>query len=187
MSNSWVLVEDEFSLARNRAPGPRQPHVHAQRRPPAPGQTFRQGLDFIHRNRDQDNWFLHIETLDPHEPFLTQQKYKDLCPHDYDGPQFDWPTHRRHLFSLEEMRTMQAAPTFTFTKGCPTMRIDGAAEKHMPTDSPVWSTMLFDLQPGGKQAQPIRDKAIEQRMLDHLVRLMKQTDAPSEQFERLGL
>jgi arylsulfatase A-like enzyme len=41
----------------------------------------------------EDNWFLHIETFDPHEPFFTQQKYKDLYKHDYDGPHFDWPNY----------------------------------------------------------------------------------------------
>ena len=34
-------------------------------------QTFAAGLDFIERNRDEDNWFLQIETFDPHEPFFS--------------------------------------------------------------------------------------------------------------------
>ena len=37
--------------------------------------------------------YLQLETFDPHEPFFTQQKYKDLYPHDYDGPHFDWPPY----------------------------------------------------------------------------------------------
>ena len=60
---------------------------------PQPG-TFRQGLEFIETNKDQDNWFLQIETFDPHEPFFSSQKYKDLYPHDYDGPEFYWPWYR---------------------------------------------------------------------------------------------
>jgi hypothetical protein len=32
--------------------------------------TFKKGIDFIRTNYRQDNWFLHIETLDPHEPFF---------------------------------------------------------------------------------------------------------------------
>ncbi len=55
--------------------------------------TFQNGLEFIRRNHGDDNWFLHIETFDPHEPFFTQEQYKDLYPHDYDGPLFDWPTY----------------------------------------------------------------------------------------------
>ncbi len=55
--------------------------------------TFRQGLEFIETNKDQDNWFLQIETFDPHEPFFSCQKYKDLYPHEYDGPEFNWPKY----------------------------------------------------------------------------------------------
>ncbi len=56
-------------------------------------QTFAKGLDFIRRNADTDRWFLQLETFDPHEPFFTQQKYKDEYPHEYDGPHFDWPPY----------------------------------------------------------------------------------------------
>jgi arylsulfatase A-like enzyme len=57
--------------------------------------TFKEGLEFIETNHAEDNWFLHIETFDPHEPFFTQQHYKDLYPHDYNDPHFDWPPYRR--------------------------------------------------------------------------------------------
>lgn len=57
--------------------------------------TFKQGIDFIKTNYKEDNWFLHIETFDPHEPYFSSQKYKDLYPHDYQGPHFDWPNYDR--------------------------------------------------------------------------------------------
>ena len=63
-------------------------------------QTFSAGLDFIERNATEDNWFLHIETFDPHEPFFSQQKFKDLYKHDYNGPRFDWPPYAK----VEETR-----------------------------------------------------------------------------------
>ena len=56
--------------------------------------TFDLGLEFIERNKDADNWYLQIETFDPHEPFFTQQEFQDLYPHEYDGPPFDWPPYR---------------------------------------------------------------------------------------------
>jgi arylsulfatase A-like enzyme len=56
-------------------------------------QTFAKGLEFMQTNADQDNWFLQIETFDPHEPFFSQQQYKDLYPHEYDGLHFDWPDY----------------------------------------------------------------------------------------------
>ena len=58
-------------------------------------QTFDAGLEFIQTNASEDHWFLQIETFDPHEPFFTQQAYKDLYPHEYDGPHFDWPPYAR--------------------------------------------------------------------------------------------
>jgi arylsulfatase A-like enzyme len=56
--------------------------------------TFSLGLEFIETNHASDNWFLQIETFDPHEPFFTQQEYKELYPHNYDGPHFDWPQYK---------------------------------------------------------------------------------------------
>ena len=55
--------------------------------------TFDAGLEFIRTNARADKWFIQIETFDPHEPFFTQSHYKDLYPHDYAGPQFDWPVY----------------------------------------------------------------------------------------------
>ena len=55
--------------------------------------TFARGMEFLRTNHAEDNWFLQIETFDPHEPYFTNQDYKDLYPHDYDGPHFDWPPY----------------------------------------------------------------------------------------------
>lgn len=56
--------------------------------------TFHAGIDFIKQHQDKDNWFLQIETFDPHEPFYVPQKYRDL----YDIPKseslFNWPAYR---------------------------------------------------------------------------------------------
>lgn len=66
-------------------------------------QVFDEALEFLAKNHDRDNWFLHIETFDPHEPFFAQQHYKDLYPDDYDGPDLDWPYYRRVDESDEEI------------------------------------------------------------------------------------
>jgi arylsulfatase A-like enzyme len=55
--------------------------------------TFENGIEFIRTNYQEDGWFLHIETFDPHEPFYTLQAFKDLYPHLYGGPHFDWPDY----------------------------------------------------------------------------------------------
>ena len=84
---------------------PRQDRVNRQlitaewQQPQA--KTFNAGLDFLRRNGSDDNWFLQIETFDPHEPFFTQRRYQDLYPdlidRDAIGPRlaglFDWPEY----------------------------------------------------------------------------------------------
>ena len=75
-------------------------------------QTFAAGLDFIERNKSADNWFLQIECFDPHEPFVSPEKYRDLFPDDYDGPIFDWPGYRAVRESpaeVEHLRRQYAA------------------------------------------------------------------------------
>ena len=69
--------------------------------------TFAAGLDFIRRNHEEDNWFLQVETFDPHEPFFTQQKYKDLYPHEYNGKLFDWPSYREVEETPEEVQHLR--------------------------------------------------------------------------------
>ena len=59
-------------------------------------QTFQSGVEFIRRNHAEDNWFLQIETFDPHEPFFTQRQYQDLYPELFKNRSsvlFDWPTY----------------------------------------------------------------------------------------------
>ncbi|WP_254802885.1 sulfatase [Kitasatospora sp. SUK 42] len=57
--------------------------------------TFDAGLEFIATNHAEDNWFLQIETFDPHEPFYSYARHKEHYPHDYDGPHFDWPDYKK--------------------------------------------------------------------------------------------
>lgn len=320
--------------------------------------SFDRGLEFIHTNHEQDRWFLQIECFDPHEPFFSYQHYKDLYPHEYDGPHFDWPdyapvredllevqhmrfeyaalvsqcdaslgrvldamdalnlwddtllivttdhgfllgehdwwaknlqpwynelaciplfvwdprsrqagvrrsalaqmidlpatlleffgverppdmqgiplrdavardaptreaclfgvmgahvnvtdgryvymrgpaapdntplyeytlmpTHLRGLFRVDELQDIRLAEPFSFTKGCRTMKI---AARAWSTPTP-FETLLFDLATDPRQERPIRDVAVEQQMIAHMVRLMQANDAPPEQYERLGL
>ena len=58
-------------------------------------QTFAAGLEFLQTNREQDNWYLQIETFDPHEPFFTLKQWKDRYNYDWDGPHFEWPNYAR--------------------------------------------------------------------------------------------
>jgi arylsulfatase A-like enzyme len=84
-----------------------RPYMRREEEQPQP-RTFAAGIDFIRRNAAQDNWFLQIETFDPHEPFFTQQHYKDLYPHDYTGRHFDWPAYRKVEETPDEVAHVRA-------------------------------------------------------------------------------
>lgn len=77
--------------------------------------TFRAGMDFIERNHEADQWFLQIETFDPHEPFFSDPAYQAHYREAYEaygGRFFDWPEYRRVEEPPEEvahLRTQYAA------------------------------------------------------------------------------
>ncbi|BBR56652.1 hypothetical protein C8256_04530 [Kluyvera genomosp. 2] len=48
--------------------------------------TFDLGMKFIEKFHAEDNWFLQIETFDPHEPFFHRRQKEKIA-----GPEFDWP------------------------------------------------------------------------------------------------
>ncbi|MCP4385341.1 MAG: sulfatase-like hydrolase/transferase, partial [Hyphomicrobiales bacterium] len=69
---------------------------------------FNAGFEFLDTNRDADNWFLQIETFDPHEPFHAPEKYRKEYPTDYDGPILDWPRYQRVTEAPEECDEIRA-------------------------------------------------------------------------------
>ena len=69
--------------------------------------TFANGLEFIETNHGQDNWFLQIETFDPHEPFFTLPEDRNLYPHKFAGDaemDDDWPPYTQ---TAEDEETIQ--------------------------------------------------------------------------------
>jgi len=57
--------------------------------------TVDAGIHFLETNVGADNWLLQLELFDPHEPFFASEDYKKRYPHDYDGPEFDWPGYQK--------------------------------------------------------------------------------------------
>ncbi|NKB69044.1 MAG: sulfatase-like hydrolase/transferase [Candidatus Latescibacteria bacterium] len=57
-------------------------------------QCFMRAIDFLEHNHQADNWHLHLECFDPHEPFACPEKYRalydDIWKRDY---HFDWPDY----------------------------------------------------------------------------------------------
>lgn len=56
---------------------------------------FRDAIDFVELNQDADNWHLHLEVFDPHEPFDSPQSYRELYGDDWDRYLYNWPAYDR--------------------------------------------------------------------------------------------
>ncbi len=58
-------------------------------------QCFMRAMDFLENNHDQDNWHLHLEVFDPHEPFACPKKYRDMYDDQWDDEKchYDWPQY----------------------------------------------------------------------------------------------
>jgi arylsulfatase A-like enzyme len=57
--------------------------------------TFDLGLAFIEANAKAQDWFVQIETFDPHEPFYAPERLRRQVGADLTSPRFDWPHYRR--------------------------------------------------------------------------------------------
>ena len=70
-------------------------------------QTFTNGLHFLETNHAADSWLLHIETFDPHEPFFSHPRFRELYPQAWNGPHFDWPPYGRVAEGRETVEHMR--------------------------------------------------------------------------------
>jgi hypothetical protein len=93
------------------------------------------------------------------------------------------PMHMAKMYSPEQLRDAELAPAFGFTKGTRLLRIPSA---DCPKEN-SWGTLLFDVEDDPGQQHPLTDAETESRMSELLVSLMERSDAPPEQFARLGL
>ena len=93
------------------------------------------------------------------------------------------PTHIKSRFSIDEMKNFEIAEPFSFTKGLRTMKIEVKNfNQHYR-----FGTMLYDTKTDPYQERPISDPKVEARMANLMIKLMKESDAPIEQYERIGL
>lgn len=70
--------------------------------------TFTKGLEFLETNHQSDNWFLTIETFDPHEPFDAPDRLKEFYPEGYEGDTFDWDPYGPVNETDEEIQHIRA-------------------------------------------------------------------------------
>lgn len=93
------------------------------------------------------------------------------------------PTHMRSRFAVAEFDGVELVEGFPFTKGAPVLRMNGWTIRG-PAD---YGTLLYDLEIDPGQTTPLDDPELELGMARLLIDLMRASDAPPSQFERLGL
>jgi arylsulfatase A-like enzyme len=81
---------------------------------PSP-RTFASACDWIHANKDADNFFLMVEAFDPHEPFDCPQEFLDLYNDDYSGPRYDWSGYQPVTEPEEATKHLQKRYAATLT------------------------------------------------------------------------
>lgn len=112
--------------------------------------------------------------------------YMRACADESNGPLYDYtlmPTHMGGRFAPSELAKAELHPGFSFTKGAPVLKVPAFAFG----SSWSYGTLLFDLEEDPHQERPLRDDELELRMATLLVDMMRDSDAPPEQYQRLGL
>tara|TARA_Y100001970_G_scaffold292897_1_gene436452 strand:- start:2565 stop:4073 length:1509 start_codon:yes stop_codon:yes gene_type:complete len=69
---------------------------------------FNSALDFLKINKDEDDWFLQLETFDPHEPFFAPQRFREKFKTNYRGPRLDWPQYDKVKETDDEVAELKA-------------------------------------------------------------------------------
>ncbi|GAA1807706.1 sulfatase [Agromyces neolithicus] len=93
------------------------------------------------------------------------------------------PMNMRGRIGPEVLSRAELVEPRPFTKGMPVLKLPAFA----PTNPAAFGSLLFDLENDPGQNAPIVDDELELRMLRLLVDLMREADAPAEQYVRLGL
>jgi arylsulfatase A-like enzyme len=94
------------------------------------------------------------------------------------------PTHMRARFRPEELVDAELVRGLPHTKGAPVLRMPASFATAQPW---YFGTLLWDLEADPDQEHPLDDPALELRMLTALRDEMVRHNAPSSQFERLGI
>ena len=98
------------------------------------------------------------------------------------------PTHLKYAFSVEEMQKAEFVKPFNFTKDCSVLKIPGVVQNMCTSEFwSKWKTELYDIENDYDQESCLDDKEVEQRMLKALEGIMLDSDAPVEQYVRLGM
>ena len=96
--DGWVPAMEPFIMSGliGRVDSARLHDIYNRKRMEKSGEypldnLTRKTLRFLDENHEHDNWFLHVESFDPHEPFFSHSKFQQNYADSYTGPEFDWP------------------------------------------------------------------------------------------------
>lgn len=96
------------------------------------------------------------------------------------------PALMRGPMPVERLRDAALAAPFSYMKNVPPLRVPGGAWHVQHPD--MTRNLLWDLTTDPQQQSPMDTNSdLAARMTAHLSRLMRECDAPTEQYERLGL
>lgn len=93
------------------------------------------------------------------------------------------PTRMRGFLSKEELEQAEIVRDFTFTRGYPVLKVPSL----LTSTAYETGNLLFHIKEDEEQRIPVSDKVQEERMIEKLVRVMKESEADISQFIRLGL
>ena len=103
------------------------------------------------------------------------------------------PTRMTSRFSIRELSEMTLSNPFKFSKGLQLLKVKPkVSENNEPLEVQGMTfedigSQLFDVSIDKEQKFPIDDPEVIKFLLEEMVKLMKQADAPKELFERLNL
>lgn len=150
------------------------------------GKPLKDTIEYDTKVRDYALFGYHGDTVN-----ITDGKYvymrSNVTPDD--GQIYDYtlmPCHMGSMFKPEEFYEMELSSPFSFTKGCKTMRIpvENVFGKGKSCKN---GTRLYDVAIEPTQETIIENKTIEELMKKAMVEIMKESDAPIEVYERVGL
>lgn len=93
------------------------------------------------------------------------------------------PTDMNDRKPVSQLKEASLAEPFSFTKEMPVLKLPAGAY----FDAHQFGNLLYDVENDPRQLHPIVDDRKEAELLQALVAEMKAADAPSEQYQRLGL
>ncbi len=113
--------------------------------------------------------------------------YMRSCSSFGNGPLYEYTLMPMDMRALKGVKTFKKAKLhngFSFTKGAKVLKIKPGMNMFNPYLS---GHKLFDLHKDPNQEKPINDTETELRLVEAMIKLMQENDAPKEQFKRVGL